>query len=291
MKKQDKKSCDDAKNDVENDAVNDGEQQQLQKEEEPIEINWDEDITYTWNCDEIRRKIKTFVENSGMEAATFQRAINAPPGTFVRFMKLRGAQSGAKYKAFEGATRFFQAREAAGLPMPAPIEKPVTKTAAVASAGDDVEPGSAAGHPLEIVDSDIAESDDDIIPVFDSCDEVRRKISAHLRQPGVTQAQFLRDIAALLGQDVKIQSKQLSDFRSKTGALAGNTSRVFYGAYVFFEVLRLKEGKPKSKHRLEMEKRWGPDGVDIWTASGRVKYIVGAGRELMMNEYGQVRSY
>jgi len=55
MKKQDKKSNDDVENDAEND-----EQQQLQKEEEPaIEINWDEDIIYTWNCDEIRRKIKT----------------------------------------------------------------------------------------------------------------------------------------------------------------------------------------------------------------------------------------
>ena len=207
-------------------------------------------------------------------------------------MKLRGAQSGEKYKVFEGATRFFQAREAAGLPMPAPIEKSAPKTAEAASGADgDVEPGSAPGHELLIEDSGITDSDDDIFPVFDSCDEIRRKISAHLRQPHVTQAQFLRDIAALFGQDVKIQSKQLSDFRSKTGALAGNTSRVYYGAYVFFEILRLREGKPKSKHRLEMEKRWGPAGVDIWTASGRVKYFVSAGRTPVMNEYGQVGVY
>ncbi|KAF8432151.1 hypothetical protein BGX38DRAFT_1226832, partial [Terfezia claveryi] len=59
MKKKDKKSSDNAKNDVENDVENHGEKQQLHKEEESIEINWDEDITYTWNCDEIRRKIKT----------------------------------------------------------------------------------------------------------------------------------------------------------------------------------------------------------------------------------------
>jgi len=60
---------------------------------------------------------------------------------------------------------------------------------------------------------------------------------------------------------------------------------------VWFEVLRLKEGKPKSKHRLEMERGWGPDGVDIWTASGRVRYIVRAGHEPLMNEYGQIGIY
>jgi len=57
-------------------------------------------------------------------------------------MKLRGVQSGAKYKVFEGATRYFQAREAAGLPMPAPIEKLMPKTAEGSGTGDDVEPGS-----------------------------------------------------------------------------------------------------------------------------------------------------
>ncbi|KAF8417501.1 hypothetical protein EV426DRAFT_622907 [Tirmania nivea] len=283
MKKQGERSSDYAEN---------HEQQQLQREEEPIEIDWDKDVTYTWNCDEIRRKIRTLLENSGMEITAFQRAINAPSGTLGRFMKLRGAKSGENYKAFEGATRYFHAREAAGLPMPSPIEKPVPKTADTGSA-EVVESQTAAElAALELEDSDITDSDTDTIPVFDSCDEIRRKISAHLRLPYVTQAQFLRDIAAqFTGQDVKIQSKQLSDFRSKSGALAGNTSRVYYGAYVYFEKLRLIEEKPKSKHRLEMEKRWAPDGVDIDRVSGRERYIVRAGRELAMDEYGQVSVY
>jgi hypothetical protein len=35
---------------------------------------------------------------------------------------------------------------------------------------------------------------------------------------------------------------------------------VFYAAYVFFEKVRLAEGKPKSKHRVEMEEIWGGKG-------------------------------
>lgn len=236
-----------------------------------------------------------------MEVTTFQRAINAPSGTYGRFMKLRGAQSGGNYRVFEGATRFFHAREAAGLGSSTHIEdsesvpekpKPFSAEPApvTASHEDDIGSGSAAQN--EDLDITLDDLSIDTIPVFDSCDEIRRKITNHLRLPHVTQAQFLRDIAAqFTTQDVKIQGKQLSDFRSKRGALAGNTSRVFYGAYVYFEMLRLKEGKPKSKHRLEMEKRWEPDGVDIETGSSRVKYIVRAGREPVMDEFGMMSIY
>jgi hypothetical protein len=42
--------------------------------------------------------------------------------------------------------------------------------------------------------------------------------------------------------------------------LNGNTSGMFYGAYVYFEKLRIKEGKPKSKKRREMEEIHAKDG-------------------------------
>jgi len=64
----------------------------------------------------------------------------------------------------------------------------------------------------------------------------------------------LRDIAASYKRaSHKIQSSQLSGFRSKKGAYDGNTSAVYYGAYVFFEKMRIAEKKPKSKKRLKME--------------------------------------
>lgn len=106
----------------------------------------------------------------------------------------------------------------------------------------------------------------DSVKVYDSCDEIRKKIAAHLRKPGVTAAQFCRDLLAQYHGDKKppqIQSGQLTKFRGYKGADTGNTSCVFYAAYVFFEKMRLAEGKPKSKHRLEMEKIWSPKGFNI----------------------------
>lgn len=107
----------------------------------------------------------------------------------------------------------------------------------------------------------------DSVEVYDSCDEIRKKIAAHLRKPGVTGAQLCRDLLAQYHSDKKppqIQSGQLTKFRGYKGADTGNTSCVFYAAYVFFEKMRLAEGKPKSKHRLEMEKIWsGKGGFNI----------------------------
>ncbi len=42
----------------------------------------------------------------------------------------------------------------------------------------------------------------------------------------------------------------------------GASSPIFYGSYVYFEKLRVKQGKPKSKKRQEMEKIWAPKGLD-----------------------------
>ncbi|ORY14936.1 hypothetical protein BCR34DRAFT_598839 [Clohesyomyces aquaticus] len=58
----------------------------------------------------------------------------------------------------------------------------------------------------------------------------------------------------------KLQSKQLNDFHSKKVPETGNTSAVLYGSYVYFEKMRVKEGKPKSKHREDMERMYKDEG-------------------------------
>ena len=101
------------------------------------------------------------------------------------------------------------------------------------------------------------------VEIYDSCDEIRRKINAHLKS-SITKTQFLRDIVRVAYPDshtsTNIQSKQLSDFLTKKGATAGSTSKVFYAGYVYFEKKRLSEGKAKSKHRTNMEAEWGGRG-------------------------------
>ncbi|KAF9264159.1 hypothetical protein L218DRAFT_1076711 [Marasmius fiardii PR-910] len=102
--------------------------------------------------------------------------------------------------------------------------------------------------------------EDGTVEIYDSCNEVCRKINAHLKS-SITKTQFLRDIVRAAYPEshssINIQSKQLGDFLTKKGATAGGTSKVFYAAYVFFEKKRLSKGKGKTKHRLDMEAEWG----------------------------------
>ncbi|KAI1771747.1 hypothetical protein F4818DRAFT_202785 [Hypoxylon cercidicola] len=95
--------------------------------------------------------------------------------------------------------------------------------------------------------------DTEEVPVYDTCDEIRKKIRAFLRKPDVSQQAFCRAISECCADEHKVQSRQLNSFLGKKGPMEGNTSTAFYGSYVFFEKLRMKEGKPKSQMRQEME--------------------------------------
>ncbi|KAK5098226.1 hypothetical protein LTS08_006359 [Lithohypha guttulata] len=91
------------------------------------------------------------------------------------------------------------------------------------------------------------------VETYDTCDGVRRKVRAHLKKQGVTQASFCREISKCLGRgETSIQSAQLASFLKK-GTMAGNTSKVFYASYVYFESIRVRDKKPKSSKRLQME--------------------------------------
>ncbi|KAF4880718.1 hypothetical protein CGCSCA1_v000660 [Colletotrichum siamense] len=133
--------------------------------------------------------------------------------------------------------------------------------------------------------------DDDMsVPIYDSCQTVRTKINAHLRKPGVTKAAFLRAcVKAAYGADSehKIAGNLLTNFLAKKGPTAGNTSSVFYAAYVFFEKLRVRDEKPKNKTREEMEARWGPEGFDREHDSSR-GYFCAAGTAPVVDKYGRV---
>jgi len=81
--------------------------------------------------------------------------------------------------------------------------------------------------------------------VHDSCPEVVEKIKAFLARDGMTKSSFL---SALGG----INSNSLNTFLSgKRQDQAGNVT--YRRAYVFFEKLRLLEGKPKSPARIRNE--------------------------------------
>jgi hypothetical protein len=115
--------------------------------------------------------------------------------------------------------------------------------------------GQGGSDPNDFLQVHLDGEEDDKVPVYDTCADVRRKISAHLRDPGVTQAQFCRDLHSQLHgpeKGAKIQSTQLAHFRAMSGANQGGDNKIFYAGYVFFEKKRIAEGKPKSKKWQEI---------------------------------------
>ena len=105
--------------------------------------------------------------------------------------------------------------------------------------------------------------DDESVAVFDTCAEIRKKINAHLRIPGISKAGFLHEIAKTLPEPPTqgMSAKSLKTFLSQSMQMTSAGSPIYYAAYVLFEKLRIQQGKPKSKKREEMEEQWGMPGV------------------------------
>ncbi|AEO66215.1 uncharacterized protein THITE_2114178 [Thermothielavioides terrestris NRRL 8126] len=186
-----------------------------------------------------------------MTKTAFARAIGVSMHSLNGFLGVSGPYKGAGSATYGAAWEFFKKHEIAGVKLP---DKKKQKTAG----------SNPAAAAVDLSDIVLPGEEDDAVPVFETCDEIRKKISAYLKKPGVTQAQFCRDLyAQLKGPDrpaTVFQSSQLTRFRSAKGPLTGAKSPIFYAAYVFFEKLRIKERRPKSKHRLAMEDIWGPEG-------------------------------
>lgn len=215
-----------------------------------------DDMPCDRDCTYVRTQIQKVIDRGIFKKGEFCNAIGCSPNSVNRFLAQTGRDGGFGSDAYWNAWAWFKKRELAGLAMPAATPATQKKARTAKARLQDVNTDLNNTIRLEGEESDS-------VPVYETCDVVRRKITAHLKTPGLTQAQFCRDLHAQLRVPgcKSIQSKMLADFRKKSGPLAGCTSSVYYAAYVYFEKLRLKEGKPKSKHRLEMEKIY-PGGVE-----------------------------
>lgn len=196
-------------------------------------------------------------------------------------MSLHGPQAGSESQVFRKAAEFFKSREPARLPTP-PKPQPVQR---IGPRQPNKRPARLA-PALDVGDVTLDGEEDQSVKVFDTCDRVRRKINKFLTDhDDVTASAFCREIAKALPNDRKVQSKQLNDFLAKKGPTAGNTSCVYYTAYVFFEKRRIKDGKNKDQARLKMEEIH-PDGMN--TTELLTHVTVFRGEEPVMDEYGRV---
>ncbi|KAG4261318.1 hypothetical protein FPRO04_08308 [Fusarium proliferatum] len=162
----------------------------------------------------------------------------------------KGPFGGSNSAIWRNAYAWFQQREVMGLKMPDAKKHQLKESKKDASDGT-----HSKGVDLpDISDVHLVGEETDYVPIFDDSDEIRRKINAHMKIPSVTQAQFCRDIYGQFKAPMckGIESKQLSGFRKAKGSNAGANSSVFYGAYVYFEKVRIAQKKPVTKHRVEM---------------------------------------
>ncbi|KAI0602932.1 hypothetical protein F4775DRAFT_531204 [Biscogniauxia sp. FL1348] len=261
-------------------------------------------------CNEVRSRINKLIDAGIMKKGEFCKVIGCSNSSVHTFLAKRQSMEGSGSVVYVKAWEWFKKRDLAGLKMPdvkkrqkAEAEAKAKAASASASAPSNIAGGapapsrSANGAPpnpgpttAEISAIHLPGEETDSVPVYDTCDEVREKIRAHMETPGLTQAQFCRDLYAQLHRPSckSFQSKVLNDFRGKTGPRAGCTGSVFYAAYVFFEKKRIAEGKPKSQHRLEMERIWAKNGGFDREHDGRTWYTVLPGEVISENKYGEI---
>ncbi|KAE9374839.1 hypothetical protein N431DRAFT_503600 [Stipitochalara longipes BDJ] len=219
--------------------------------------------------------ITKFIDGGKMKVGEFQRTIGASSCTYSSFMKKTGPMGGAGSWELNGENR--------------------KKKAKVGGEGAEKKK-EAESEDFTGVMLDGEEEGE--VPIFDSCDEVRRKMNQYFSKTGMSKAAFGREIGKLFGGDEekKISSGSVTQFLRKRGPMAGNTTNVYYSAYVFFEKIRVRDGKPMTEHREGMEdawdgcdpRFWGQEGVDRSKVIDRMEYVTFAsGPDMYQDEYGK----
>ncbi|KAM5520150.1 hypothetical protein FOXYSP1_18574 [Fusarium oxysporum f. sp. phaseoli] len=169
------------------------------------------------SCNVIRTKLNKLFDSGVMNKAEFCRATGTNSKSLNKFLKQKDPFGGSNSAVWRNAYVWFQQRKVMGLKMPDAKKRQLEE-----SKKDTVEgtPSNAAATKAlpDISEIHLEGEETDVVPIYDGCDEIRRKINAHN------------------------QSKQLSDFRKAKGSNSGAKSSVFYGAY----------GKSVTKHRVEM---------------------------------------
>lgn len=263
------------------------------------------EVTYKpQSANAVRNKINRFLENSGVKVGQFIDTLGSSSKSYYSFMHQSGPTKGLQSATYQNAIGVFAYMEHKNIPFP---KKPRTTAkssekeadaagAPAAKAAKTASTGAKSSAKTSTATQDISNiflpgEFTDAVEVYDTCDEIRRKISAHLRKDGVTQAAFLRALVAQFhtaSGPTQLQSRQLSVFRGKQGAVAGCTSPIFYAAYMYFEKERIAANAPKSKHREEMEKIWGPKGGFDLLHDGRNGYWCGPGMRPHMDNFGRL---
>ena len=218
------------------------------------------------------------LNNSDMTVAKMMEAIDTTSNSYYRFMNQSGPSKGTQSDVYMNANVYFTKREIAGLKMP---RKKKAKTAASDSKADAKE--------LDVSGIELEGDENDSVPIYLTCDDVRSLINNNLRNTSVTQASFCRTVDSMYTHQPSQGTGPgaLKTFLSSSGVLMGASSPIFYGSYVYFEKLRIKQHKPQNKKRQEMEKMWAPRGLDTHRDM-KQPMVMRGGEAIFTDKYGHV---
>lgn len=124
---------------------------------------------------------------------------------------------------------------------------------------------------------------DEQVKIYDTCDDIRRKIDAHVKH--TTQAAFARELNEMMPY-TKINSTHIGRYLKMKGPKAGGHNPVFYAADVYFEELRIKQGKMKSARREKMEEQWSEKGGFPREGSHNIYNLCRPGEKWTIDQYG-----
>jgi hypothetical protein len=256
----------------------------------------------TDDCDQVRERIEHFVSRGEMTVSEFVKAIGVTGNLYLIFMDHDGPASGRNISTYERAWRFFKKRELNGIQMPPyKVAKRVfgdsiweTNQESTAKAPKKAAEKPALKGDLEKYNvSDIYLDGEAYgeVEIYETCDSMRAMVAEHLCKDDVVQAAFLREVSKCFGDNPKkMSAAQMKSFMTKEGAHSGSSAAFFYGAYVYFEKLRVKNGEEKSEFREEMEEIWESRPFETqcgFPRKGNQSYCVARGAELYEDEYGR----
>ncbi|KAF9479049.1 hypothetical protein BDN70DRAFT_879204 [Pholiota conissans] len=118
------------------------------------------------------------------------------------------------------------------------------------------------------MDIKLPREDEREIPIYDDCNEIRRKIRRLQKTPGFKLNHWLKDIG-------NINNNSYARFMRYEGETGGASNGTYYAAYVYFEKVRILEGMKKTTTRLANERQHSRTGFSrklpsrwIWVRDG-----------------------
>ena len=226
------------------------------------EDGWEEDdekIKAKWSCNQIRGMINKFLATKEMTQTAMLNSWGVNSNSFRRFMSFTKPYQGSDNYTYWSATRFFLNRQKTAAAVPKPKKVAAEKAGAWDSLLRDVE---TVPNTYQVVTVPPHHYKKRLSPpLFDTCDEVRKKMLELQSITGCTTAAILRAL--------DVNSNSWTPFVSQKGKTAGAGSCCYYKAYVFLERLRVARGEAKTKARLAAE-ALHPDGYSL-VDEGKVK--------------------